>query len=358
MSRLLEPEKLPLPDKPVTQTGSSRRPVAAELDSNVASRAGVLRSLAPYVAIARPDYWIKNVFMALGVFLAYFYYPIALDGFAIVSLVVAVLATCLIASSNYCINEILDAPADVNHPTKRLRPIPSGLVKIPLAYAEWIVLGVIGLCLASTLNRPFLLSGSLLLVMGLIYNVPPVRSKELPYIDVLSESLNNPIRLLLGWFAVMPAEVPPVSLLIAYWMVGAFFMATKRFAEYRSIGHAGVAAAYRGSFRHYDEQKLLVSMFFYTTCFALFLGVFIIRYHLELILSVPLVAGFISYYLHIAFKAESAAQSPERLYREKGLVAYLVVCVVAFVALMFIQIPILYDLFNVTPSQVPPLWKF
>ncbi len=31
--------------------------------------------------------------------------------------------------------------------------------------------------------------------MGLVHNVPPVRSKELPYIDVLSESVNNPIRL-------------------------------------------------------------------------------------------------------------------------------------------------------------------
>ena len=57
-----------------------------------------------------------------------------------------------------------------------------------------------------------------------------------PYVDVLSESVNNPLRLLLGWFVVTPDVVPPVSLLVAYWMVGAFFMASKRFAEYRSIG--------------------------------------------------------------------------------------------------------------------------
>src|SRR5205814_80784 len=141
---------------------------------------------------------------------------------------------------------------------------------------------------------------------------------EIPYMDVLSESINNPIRLLLGWFAVAPSAFPPMSLLIAYWMIGAFFMASKRFAEYRSIANRETAGAYRSSFRHYDEQKLLISMFFFTTCFALFLGVFIIRYHLELILIVPLVAGFVSYYLHIAFKKESAAHSPEKLYREKG----------------------------------------
>src|SRR5215472_4116935 len=99
-------------------------------------------------------------------------------------------------------------------------------------------------------------------------------------------------------------------------------------------------------------------MFFYVTSFALFLGIFIIRYHLELILIVPLVAGFVSYYLHVAFKHDSAAQAPEKLYREKGLVLYLALCVLTFTGLMFVHIPVLYDLFNVTPSQAPPLWKF
>ena len=82
----------------------------------------------------------------------------------------------------------------------------------------------------------------------------------------------------------------------------------------------------------------------------MFLGIFIIRYHLELILIVPLIAGFVSYYLHIAFKEDSAAQNPERLYREKGLVAYLMVCVLAFFGAMFIHIPVLYQWFNVVPS--------
>jgi 4-hydroxybenzoate polyprenyltransferase len=318
----------------------------------------VLAQLRVYASIARPDHWFKNVFMALGVLLAYFYHPELLQQNTLGQIVWAVLTTCLIASSNYVLNEILDAPTDRSHPVKRHRPIPAGLVKLPLAYAEWILLGVLGLTMAALLNWPFFGAGAFLLVMGLIYNVPPIRSKELPYVDVVSESINNPIRLLLGWFAIAPREFPPVSLLIAYWMIGAFFMASKRFAEYRSIADPVSASAYRNSFRHYNEQKLLISMFFYTTTFALFLGVFIIRYHLELILIVPLVAGFVSYYLHISFKQESAVQNPERLYREKGLMVYLVLCVLAFFGLMFVQIPVLYDLFNVPPSAVPPLWKF
>jgi 4-hydroxybenzoate polyprenyltransferase len=318
---------------------------------------GILEAITPYVAIARPDHWFKNVFMALGVVLAYFCHPDLFDFGTLGAILWAVATTCCIASSNYVLNEVLDAPTDRSHPVKRNRPVPSGRVIVPVALAEWLALGAIGLSMALALNRPFFYSALSLLVMGCVYNIPPVRSKDLPYLDVLSESVNNPIRLLLGWFAVAPADFPPASLLIAYWMVGAFFMASKRFAEYRSIGQREVAGAYRRSFRRYTEQSLLVSMFFYTTCFALFLGVFIIRYHLELILIVPLVSGFVCYYLHIAFKPKSAAQAPERLYREKGLMAYLAVCVLAFVALMFVEVPALYQLFNVAPSAAPALWK-
>src|SRR5262245_4530008 len=328
------------------------------LQQEPAAGATLAERVLPYFQIARPDHWFKNVFMLAGVLLAYFCYPELLGVDTIATLCLGLVATCLLASSNYVINEILDAPTDRSHPVKRYRPIPAGRVHLGIAYAEWLLLAAAGLLIAQTINWAFFASGAFLLFMGLIYNVPPVRSKELPYIDVLSESINNPIRLLLGWFVVTSAFVRPMSLIVAYWMIGAFFMATKRLAEYRSLANRAVAGAYRRSFQHYNEEKLLISMFFYTTCFALFLGVFIIRYHLELILIFPLVAGFVCYYLYVAFKKDSAAQSPERLYREKGLMAYLVICFVAFFLLMFTDIPVLYDWFNVRQSPVPALWRF
>jgi 4-hydroxybenzoate polyprenyltransferase len=310
-----------------------------------------------YVAIARPDHWFKNVFMLVGVMLALFCQVELLSATSIPTLIIGFVATCIIASSNYVINEVLDAPLDQYHPVKRHRPIPSGRVLLPLAYLEWLILGVIGLGLAAAVNWPFFASAVGLLVMGLVYNVPPLRTKQLPYLDVLSESVNNPLRLMLGWFAVTAIAVPPLSLTISYWLIGAFFMASKRFAEYRSIGDKAVATAYRSSFRYYDENRLLVSMFSYACGSALFLGVFIIRYHLELILAMPLIAGFFGYYLHIALKKDSPVQAPEKLYREWGLMFYLALCLAVFVLLMAIEIPWLYDLFNVAPSQFPALWR-
>ena len=273
-------------------------------------RTSLISVIRPYVSIARPDHWIKNVFMIAGVILAIFYHPDIIGAASLQRVLWAIATTCVIVSCNYVLNEILDAPTDLSHPVKRERPIPAGLVRLPVAYAEWIILGLVGLTMASVLGRAFFGSALLLLIMGMIYNIPPIRSKDWPYVDVLSESVNNPIRLLLGWFAVTTREFPPISMLIAYWMIGAFLMASKRFSEYRSIGDPVRAGQYRRSFRYYDEQRLLISIVFYVTTFALFLGVFIVRYHLELILSFPLIAGFVCYYLSLAFRQNSAARTP------------------------------------------------
>jgi 4-hydroxybenzoate polyprenyltransferase len=312
--------------------------------------------IRPYVQIARADHWFKNAFMLLGVILAVFYQPEVARLSSLWPLAIAVLATCLVASSNYVLNELLDAPRDRLHPEKKYRPVPAGLVKPGIAYAEWLLLAAAGLGLAATLNFYFFLSALWLWLMGIAYNVPPLRTKEWPYVDVLSESINNPIRLLLGWFALVTGHVPPISLVIAYWMVGAFFMAMKRYAEYRHIGDRRVAAAYRRSFEYYTEERLLVSIMFYATACALFGGIFIVRYHLELILFAPLAAGVFAYYMHLGMMADSPVQNPEKLYRQRGFFAYMLLCAVAFVLLMFTSIPGLYELFNVEPVLMDPLW--
>ena len=103
----------------------------------------------------RPDHWFKNVFMLAGVVLAYFYELTPFSSEQAWLVPIGFFATCIIASSNYVINEILDAPSDIGHPTKRNRPIPSGQVKLGWAYAEWIGLGILGLLLAYRSTCPF-----------------------------------------------------------------------------------------------------------------------------------------------------------------------------------------------------------
>jgi 4-hydroxybenzoate polyprenyltransferase len=294
--------------------------------------------------------------MFFGVILAIFHDPSLISLKNIPELILAILATCLIASSNYVLNEIQDSKFDRIHPKKKFRPIASGRVNIPIAFAEWLMLALIGFVIALLINFPFFCTAIAFWFMGIFYNIPPIRLKDIPYLDVLSESVNNPIRLLLGWFAVNPSEVPSISLLLAYWFIGSFFMSSKRFSEYRLINNAELSAKYRKSFSFYNENRLLVSMFFYATLFGFFFGIFILRYHFELILMTPLMAGFISYYVKISFNKESTVQNPEKLYQEKALMTFTAICIIVFFILLFTNIPIMYDWLNVTQPQIRPLW--
>jgi len=297
----------------------------------------------------RLDHSIKNIFVIPGIVV-----PLSVLRTPLLSpsldwnILAGFLATTLIACSNYVLNEVLDAPFDRLHPTKRARPAALGVVSVPVAYAQWLLMMVAGIALALTISHFFAYTAAALWVMGCVYNIPPIRTKDKAYLDVLTESVNNPLRMLLGWGMVTSLLVPPVSLLICYWMAGCYLMALKRFSEYREIGDAGIAGAYRKSFQHYTEVSLLTSVTFYASAAMLFFGAFIMRYRIELIVVFPLVALLMSTYFNLAFQQHSAAQNPEKLYREPILMIEATLISVLMIALLYFDIPILNRIFSPT----------
>src|SRR5271167_151125 len=119
----------------ITSTGNSRSGDSApiEIGGSMSLDARPLRpslvsGIWPYLSIARPDHWFKNVFMVAGVILALFYHPELIGVASLERVLLAVVTTCFIVSSNYVLNEILDAPTDLSHTVKHKRPIPSALV--------------------------------------------------------------------------------------------------------------------------------------------------------------------------------------------------------------------------------------
>ena len=287
----------------------------------------------------RLDHSIKQIFIIPGIVLAMAMTGSGLSEKVLIRILIGLVASTLIACSNYVVNEILDAPFDRLHPIKKNRPAASGLVHLGWGYAQWIVMMLAGMALASYLGRGFLLSAAALWIMGCVYNIQPIRSKDIPYVDVLSESINNPLRFCLGWYSVVTAILPPASLLVSYWMLGCYFMSLKRFSEYRQIADPAAAAAYRSSFRYYSEESLLNSATFYAAACMLFFGAFMMRYRIELILSFPVVAWLMAVYFSLSFRHESAVQNPERLYREPKLMIPLGICVALIVLLLFVNLP-------------------
>ena len=310
-------------------------------DTRVENRPAIAirQRLIAHLRIARLDHSVKQVFILPGIVLAMalIHEPLSLTLAAHIA--IGLLSATLIACSNYVLNELLDAPFDRLHPVKKNRPAACGLIHFGWGYVQWIGLMAAGLTLAATLSMGFFLSASALWVMGCVYNIPPVRSKDLPFIDVLSESINNPLRFCLGWYIVTATLLPPLSLLLSYWMLGAYFMALKRFSEYRQLDDCAVAASYRKSFRYYSEEILLNSVVFYAAASMLFFGAFVMRYRMELILSFPLIAWLMSIYFGLSFGHESAVQNPEKLYRQPRLMLVLSLCIAFLVLLLFVDIP-------------------
>jgi decaprenyl-phosphate phosphoribosyltransferase len=285
-----------------------------------------------YLKVLRPDHWLKNVFILFGHLVAIALLPAEVPQSALElasRIVLSLVPACLIASANYIINEILDAPFDRMHPTKRLRPVPAGTVSVPILWAIMAAITMAGFALAACwFNAGYVISLGLLLLSGLVYNVEPFRLKDRAYIDVIAESFNNPIRLWLGWYALLPSNsFPPLSIILAWWFFGALLMAGKRYAEFRFIGDARRSGDYRRSFHVYTERSLILSMVTHANFFCFSMGIAIAVYRPNLVFVFPLVVVAICVYLHRAMSEEGARLEPEHLLKSPLVIACTLVVV-------------------------------
>lgn len=300
-----------------------------------------------YIKIARPDHWIKNLFIIPGIIVALLIFGRDIHSLLIVRFVLGFLATCFISSANYVINEWLDADFDKYHPVKKNRPVVTSSLNFSWVMLEYAAFILLGLSLSIFINLYFVFVEICLLIMGILYNVKPFRTKDIPYVDVLSESINNIIRLLLGWFIITDHYFPPISILIGYWMCGAFLMSVKRYAEFKMINNPEAAGLYRKSFRHYTEKSLLCSSLFYSMCATVFTSIFIIEYRIEYVLALPMLIGLFVLYFHLSFKEDSVVQKPEKLYKEKSLLFYLLAFIIILFILTFVDIPVMTEYFRI-----------
>ena len=272
-------------------------------------------NIYPYISVIRIDHWLKNVFILFGHGAAFVLLGMHLSWHLTWVLTLSLLPACFVASANYVLNEILDAPFDRLHPTKKDRAVASGEAKEGVLWVLMGLLLVAGFVLAwPFFNAAYLVSLLLLFLSGLVYNVPPLRLKDRAFLDVIAESFNNPIRLWLGWYAIAPQNsFPPLSIVLAWWMFGALLMTGKRYAEYRFINSAERSGAYRRSFKTYTEKSLLIAMITYANLFCFCAGTAVAVYRPNLVFAFPAVVAAIIAYFNKAVSSQGAHLEPEQL---------------------------------------------
>lgn len=204
--------------------------------------------LGGIVKTMRPRQWLKNglVFVA----------PAAAGVLAhrqpLVDSAAAFVLFCLAASGTYCINDVLDRQADRLHPTKRDRPVASGVVSVPVAIAVGALLLGAAMGASAAIGRPKL---AVVLVAYVVTTlVYSAWLKHEPVVDLGAVAAGFVLRAIAGGVA---ADVPLSNWFLIVACFGSLFMVTgKREAEVLTLGetrgdHRSTLGEYTPSFLRY-----------------------------------------------------------------------------------------------------------
>jgi 4-hydroxybenzoate polyprenyltransferase len=134
-------------------------------------------SAAAVVKLIRMRQWVKNLFLFIPVFFAG-----SLFNFQQIEvLALGFLSFSLVASSIYIINDYQDRNIDKLHPKKKLRPIASGEITTPIAWALIIIFAASGLLIASQLQNAFFYITLVYFLINLGYSFG---LKNVPIVDL------------------------------------------------------------------------------------------------------------------------------------------------------------------------------
>ncbi len=289
-----------------------------------------------YLAVLRLDHWHKNLFTLLGCLGAIAYFHVPLSQVSGRMMVLGLFLSCLLSSVNYVINEFLDASFDALHPTKKNRPIPSGKVNPErLFFIAGLLL--VGTMMVSILWMPRKFSFFLILffLSGILYNLRPVRAKDVAFLDVIVESLNNPIRLCIGWYVFdFATRFPPLSLIICFWAFGAYLMSAKRYAELEKITKAQ-AENYRPVYLVYTNRALMAMMHVYAGITLVTFTWIAIRHKISFLFFLPFAVAFFIWFYKLAIQKDSFVSNPEKIYVNKP---FLLFCVASMAFLVLLGV--------------------
>lgn len=174
----------------------------------------------------RPHQWVKNLLIAVPLLTAHRYGSAA----AVIETIAAVAAMCLVASSIYLINDLLDLPSDRRHPAKRFRPLASGDLQLAIGLAAIPCLWLGAALICAFLPTAF--AGGVAIYAGLAIAYS-FWAKWVMWLDVAWLASLYSLRIALGAMAI---TVPVSGWLLAFSICGFLSLALlKRYTEVDSL---------------------------------------------------------------------------------------------------------------------------
>lgn len=201
--------------------------------------------IKPLIKAARPHQWVKNLFVVAPLVFA--------KGLDDVDMVVRSIAAffcfSFAASAIYILNDLADVENDRLHPSKKNRPIASGLVSVSAArgFMTVLALAALGGSVVLSVYSAATIAGYLALNVAYTYGL-----KRVPYVDVLCIATGFELRVLCGTFAL---GVPPTGyLLVVTFLLSCFLGFGKRMHELKMEN----AASQRAVLAKYSSKTVMV----------------------------------------------------------------------------------------------------
>lgn len=204
-----------------------------------------------YFLMLRPRQWIKNLMLYFPPFLGG---TLLLPG-KIASGLIPFFSFCMVSSSAYILNDILDRSGDLHHPDKKFRPLAAGTVTIRSAWSVSALCLLTGISLAYTSSS--LLFTCLLIVYLIITLSYSLRLREIALLDIFCISAGFLLRLEAGGvvFDIKISE----WLFLTVFLLALFLSTGKRLSEKIVLGKT--ANNHRKSLDAYPEGFLEGAMY-------------------------------------------------------------------------------------------------
>jgi 4-hydroxybenzoate polyprenyltransferase len=187
----------------------------------------------------RPRQWTKNAFIfAALVFDRQLFVLTSLE-----RTFLAFIAFCLLSSSVYIFNDIMDVEADRNHPVKKNRPIAARKLPIPVAFIASIILIIVSIIGSYFLSYELAIVAGVYLLMNLAYSK---WLKHIPLIDVLIIATGFVLRVAAGVSVIHVQRFSP-------WL----YVVTTLFALYIGFGKRRAEMMVLGSDVQSSHRKVL-----------------------------------------------------------------------------------------------------
>lgn len=198
--------------------------------------------LAGLIKSMRPRQWPKNGF----VFVALLFDGKIFDLPSVLAVLGAFVLLCLMSSSVYLMNDLVDIESDRQHPIKKNRPLPAGQIDPRLAAAFAGVLAVVSLVAGFFLSPKF----AVILVVYLLSQIAyTFKLKHVVLIDVLTIAAGFILRIAAG-VAVIEVERFSPWLYVFGGFLALFMALGKRRAELVLLG--GNASNHRAILDDYN----------------------------------------------------------------------------------------------------------